>query len=182
MRKGLRPPWTFAEQGAGGHRSRGKTRHQSLANFHSRAILTHYFCKKWVRVFKNFYVGGRVCCGVMVYLTGWATYLIEKYYRPCGIDGKLHQYLEEFPKYLSRRLGMDENFWKEILNDPHSKIHELNLIEGALEYAVEKARYLSESQHTNICTYFKMSIENDWLVNWIAGYIRGFNPLNLKRL
>ena len=113
----------------------------------------------------------RVTASVMVYISDWAKHVIETYYGPCGLDGKLLQYLEELPKNLTMRLGKGESFWRDELDNEISKIHLLSLIEGALEFAVKMARNFSEKNQVKICYYLERSIENDWILNWLAGYI-----------
>jgi hypothetical protein len=98
---------------------------------------------------------------------------IRKHYGPCWLDANLIQYLEELPRQLHLRLGKEEEFWREELDNPQSKIHALDLINGGIRYAVEVARHNSEETHTNICHYLRESIEKDWILNWLAQYIRG---------
>jgi hypothetical protein len=86
----------------------------------------------------------RFTVSVMVYISDWAKHVIETYYRPCGLDGKLLQYLEELPKYLNMELGKGEGFWRDELDNKAPAIHGMNLIVGALEWAVKTARNSSE--------------------------------------
>jgi len=95
----------------------------------------------------------------MVYISSWARHIIETYYYPCGLDGKLLQYLEELPKNLNMRLGKGLDFWRDELENRESIIHRMNLIEGVLEYAVGMARNLSEKTQAKICHYLERSIE-----------------------
>ena len=115
----------------------------------------------------------RFTVSVMVYISDWAKHVIETYYRPCGLDGKLLQYLEELPKYLNMELGKGEGFWRDELDNKASKIHRMTLIEGALEWAVKTARNSSEKTQSKICYYLEISIEKDWILNWLAGYTKG---------
>jgi len=92
--------------------------------------------------------------------------VIREHYGPCGLDSRLIQYLEELPKQLSLRLGREE--W----DDPMSKRHKLDLINGGVSYAVELARHNSERIGTDICHYLRESIAKDWILNWLTQYIR----------
>jgi len=46
-----------------------------------------------------------VTASIMVYISARAKRIIETYYGPWGLNGKLLQYLEELPKYLNMELG-----------------------------------------------------------------------------
>jgi hypothetical protein len=109
---------------------------------------------------------------VLVYLHETALDYIRKHYGPCGLDARLIQYLEELPRQLHLRLGKSEDFWREELDKPLSKLHTLDLINGGISYAVELARHNSERTGTGICHYLRESIERDWILNWLTQYIR----------
>jgi hypothetical protein len=110
---------------------------------------------------------------VLVYLHETTLDYIRMHYGPCGLDAKLIQYLEELPKQLHLRLGREEGFWREELDNPLSRLHKLDLINGGISYAVELARHNSERTGTDICHYLRESIEKDWILNWLTQYIRG---------
>jgi hypothetical protein len=97
---------------------------------------------------------------------------IRKNYGPCGLDARLIQYLEGLPRQLHLRLGKSEGFWREELDNPLSRLHKLDLINGGISYAVELARHNSERTGTDICHYLSESIEKDWILNWLTQYIR----------
>jgi hypothetical protein len=109
---------------------------------------------------------------VLVYLHETTLEYIRKHYGPCGLDARLIQYLEELPTQLHLRLGREEGFWREELDNPLSRLHKLDLINGGISYAVELARHNSESTGTDICHYLRESIEKDWILNWLTQYIR----------
>jgi hypothetical protein len=54
------------------------------------------------------------------------------HYGPCGLDARLIQYLEELPRQFHLRLGKSEGFWREELDNPLSKLHRLDLINGGI--------------------------------------------------
>ena len=110
---------------------------------------------------------------VLVYLHETTLDYIRKHYGPCGLDARLIQYLEELPRHLHLRLGKSEDFWREELDNPLSRLHKLDLINGGISYAVELARQNSERTGTDICHYLRESIEKDWILNWLTQYIRG---------
>jgi hypothetical protein len=110
---------------------------------------------------------------VLVYLHETTLEYIRKHYGPCGLDARLIQYLEELPTQLHLRLGREEGFWREELDNPLSRLHKLDLINGGISYAVELARHNSERTGTDICHYLRESIEKYWILNWLTQYIRG---------
>jgi hypothetical protein len=73
----------------------------------------------------------------------------------------LIQYLEELSKQLHLRMGREENFWREELDNPMSKLHRQDLINRSLSYAVKLARHNSERTGTDICHYLSESIERN---------------------
>ena len=110
---------------------------------------------------------------MLVYLHETTLEYIRKPYGPCGLDARFIQYLEELPTQLHLRLGREEGFWREELDNHMSKLHRLDLINGGISYAVELARHNSERTGTGICHYLRESIERDWILNWLTQYIRG---------
>jgi hypothetical protein len=64
---------------------------------------------------------------------------IREHYGRYGLDANLIQYLEELPRQLHLRLGKGEDFWQEELENCQSKIHELDLINGGIRYALPSA-------------------------------------------
>ena len=109
----------------------------------------------------------------MVYISNWGKELIERYYASCGIDKLLFQLIDDLPSHLSSELGKDAEFWQKELDDPVSKIHRMNLLDGAIGYAAKRAENLSEKTGAGLCEYLWDSIERNWIGNWLAGYIRG---------
>ena len=110
----------------------------------------------------------------MVYISDWGKELIEKYYASCRIERQLLQAIEDLPSYLSLKLSKkDVKFWQKELDDPMSKIHRMNLLDGAIGYAVKHAENISEKTGAGLCEYLGNSIERNWIGNWLAGYIRG---------
>jgi hypothetical protein len=57
---------------------------------------------------------------------------IRQYYGPCGLAASLIQYLEELPRQHHLRLGKGEWFWRGELDNPLSKLHKLDLINGGI--------------------------------------------------
>jgi hypothetical protein len=109
---------------------------------------------------------------VLAYLHETTLDYIRMHYGPCGLDARLIQYLEELPRHLHLRLGKSEDFWRGELDNPLSKLHTLDLINGGIRYAVKLARHNSERTGTDICHYLRESIERVWLLNWLTQYIR----------
>ena len=109
----------------------------------------------------------------MVYISNRAKRFIERYYTPCGLETQFLQMIEDLPAYLSSELGRDTEYWQKELDDPGSKIHRMNLMVGAIEYAVKLAENLSEKHAAGLCEYLGDSIEKNWIGNWLAGYIKG---------
>jgi len=111
--------------------------------------------------------------GSLVYISNWGKELIERYYASCGIDKLLFQLMDDLPSHLSLKLSKkDVKFWQKELDDPMSKIHKLNLLDGAIGYAVKHAENLSEKHGAGLCEYLGDSIERNWIGNWLAGYIK----------
>jgi hypothetical protein len=107
-----------------------------------------------------------------VYVSSWAKELIKRYYGACGLEDSILQTIEDLPAYICLKLGKNEEFWRGELDDPRSKIHVLNLLDGAIEYAVKKAQDLSEKTRVRLCEYLRDSIERNWIGNWLVGYIK----------
>lgn len=109
----------------------------------------------------------------MTYISGWARDLIRRYYGDCGLENSILQLIEDLPAYLRLKLGKSEDFWRKELDNPTSKIHVLNLLDGSIEYAVKRAESLSKKSGVELCEYLRMSIEHNWIGSWISGYIKG---------
>lgn len=98
--------------------------------------------------------------------------LIREYYGRCGLESRVYRLLEELPKRLARDVGRSEDDWRRELSDPRSQLHTLNLIRGAVEWAVEMAKSRSERTSRELCWYLETSIERDWIGSWLAGYVK----------
>jgi hypothetical protein len=107
-----------------------------------------------------------------VYVPAWARELIRRHYGACGLEGSVLQLIEGLPVRMRLELGKSEEFWRRELEDPASKIHSLNLLQGAIERAVNSARGLSERTGLGICKYLRDSIERDWIGGWMVSYVR----------
>jgi len=107
----------------------------------------------------------------LVYISNRAKRFIERYYTPCGLETQFLQMIEDLPAYLSSKFGRDAEFWQKELEDPGSWIHRLNLLDDAIEYAVNQAQNLSEKTGAGLCEYLGDSIERKWIGKWLAGYI-----------
>lgn len=109
----------------------------------------------------------------MVYISGRAKEFIKRNYDACGLENAILQVIEDLPAYLYLKLGKNEEFWRKELDDPKSKIHVLHLLDGAIEYAINKAEDLSNKMGVRFCEYLRNSIERNWIGNWLAGFIKG---------
>jgi hypothetical protein len=110
---------------------------------------------------------------ILVFISGWAWELIKRYYGACGLEKSIIRLIEGLPEYLSLKLGKNYEFWRRELEDPMSKIHTLNLLNGSIEFAVNMAKSLSEKTGVELCKYLRASIERNWIGNWLAGFIKG---------
>jgi hypothetical protein len=108
----------------------------------------------------------------LVYISNRAKEIIKQHYGACGLENSILQLIEELPEYLSLKLGKNEEFWQKELDNSMSKIHTLNLLDGSIEYAVNRAKDLSKKKGVRLCGYLRNSIERSWIGNWLAGYIR----------
>jgi len=86
----------------------------------------------------------------LVYISNWAREVIKLNYGACGLEDLILQLIEELPKYLSLKLGKNEEFWRKELDNIISKIHTLNLLDGAIEYAVHLAESLSKKKKSGV--------------------------------
>jgi hypothetical protein len=110
---------------------------------------------------------------VLVFISDLAWELIKRYYGECGLEKSIIRLIEGLPEYLSLKLGKNYEFWWRELEDPASKIHSLNLLDGSIKYAVNRAKSLSEKTGVELCEYLRISIERNWIRNFLAGYIGG---------
>jgi hypothetical protein len=108
----------------------------------------------------------------LVYISDWTKKLIKREYGACELEDAVLQLIEDLPTFLCLKLGKNEEFWRKELDDPKSKIHDLNLLDGAIEYAINKAQDLSKKTGVKLCAYLKDSIERNWIRNWLAGFIK----------
>ncbi len=108
----------------------------------------------------------------LVYVSNWAKALIEKYYGACGLKDSIFRLIEVLPDRLNLKLGKSRDFWLRELDDPASKIHALNLLDGAIEHSINVAKHLSEKTGVEFCKHLRDSIERDWIGSWLTGYIR----------
>ena len=108
----------------------------------------------------------------MVYVSSRAKHIIKRYYSACGLEDLILKLINELPTYLYMKLGKDVDFWEKEMDNPRSKIHSLNLLDGAIEFATKTAENLSEKHNKSICEYLADSIERNWPGNYLAGYIR----------
>jgi len=97
---------------------------------------------------------------------------MKRYYGICGLENLILQLIEELPEQLSLKLDKNEEFWRKELDNPMSKIHTLNLLDGSIEYAVHMAESLSKKTGVELCEYLRKSIEHNWIGNWLAGWIK----------
>jgi hypothetical protein len=78
-------------------------------------------------------------------------------------------------------LGKSEEFWRKKLEDPTSKINELDLLYGAIMYAVNKAKADSQRNGRDVCEYLELSIKRDWIGNYLIGYVKAMLSEYYKR-
>jgi hypothetical protein len=69
---------------------------------------------------------------------------------------------------MSLELGKSEEFWREELEGPTSKINKLDLLYGAIMYAVNKAKASSQRSERDVCEYLELSIEEEWVGNYLV--------------
>jgi len=108
----------------------------------------------------------------MVYISSYDRHIISKHYGKCGLENSILELIEDLPSFLSSQLGKSEEFWRQELNNPASQLHSLNLLSGAIEFAINKAKSLSEKTGQPLCEYLEKSIENNWIGKWLTGYIK----------
>jgi len=111
------------------------------------------------------------------WIDNYVRYLVEKYFGQCGFQEDAFKELKSLPTFLSRKIGGEPQNWINHLSDSNQAARRLNLISGAVEYAVEKA--LSQSKRTGIpfCKYLENALYKKWMSNWIAGYLKGMIPM-----
>ena len=98
----------------------------------------------------------------MVRISDWIMELIREHYGACGLEKEVIRLIERLPTRMCLELGKSEEFWRKELEDPTSKINELNLLEGAIKFAVNKAKDLSEKTGRDVCEYLEDPIERGW--------------------
>ncbi|MCS7095016.1 MAG: hypothetical protein NZ988_04320 [Thaumarchaeota archaeon] len=109
----------------------------------------------------------------MVKVSRWVEYLIERYYARCGLEYRILRAIERLPEELALRIGGTPEFWLQELSDPQSRLNRLNLLDGAVEYAVRMAEHYSERHAKDVCQYLEISLDNSWIVSWLVGYAKG---------
>ena len=104
----------------------------------------------------------------MIYLSGWAKYLLEKYFDPCGLRELLIEELEnEFPRQLAKVTGRTENYWRNILSKPGFK-----MVDAGLEFAVELAKDRSEKFDKSFCEYLPNMVLKGSIVKYIVEMVK----------
>ena len=101
----------------------------------------------------------------------WIDRYLKKYFTPCGLLKEAEKMLYDLPCELSEALGESKEFWKNVLTTPTSKVNRLNLLYGALEFAVNKAETLSRKYRKPICFYLKRALEKQMgprLAYWVC--------------
>jgi len=76
--------------------------------------------------------------------------------------------VERLPTRMSLELGKSEGFRRKELENPTLKINELDLLYGAIMYAVNKAKASSQRSERDVCEYLKLSIEEEWVGNYLV--------------
>ena len=104
----------------------------------------------------------------MVNIPAWAKRLIEEHYGACGLEKEALKLIERTPTRMSLELGESEEFWREELEGPTSKINKLDLLYGAIMYAVNKAKAGSQRSERDVCEYLELSIEEEWVGNYLV--------------
>jgi hypothetical protein len=114
-------------------------------------------------------------------IPAWVKKLIEEHYGACDLEEEALKLIERLPKRMSLKLGKSEEFWRKELEDPTSKINELDLLWGAIMYAVNKAKADSQRTGRDVCEYLELSIEEDWIGNYLIGYVKAMLSEYYKR-
>jgi hypothetical protein len=114
-------------------------------------------------------------------IPAWAKRLIEKHYGACGLGEEALKLVERLLARMSLELGKSEEFWREELENPTSKINKLDLLYGAIMYAVNKAKASSQRSERDVCEYLKLSIEEGWIGNYLIGYEKAMLSEYYKR-
>jgi len=107
----------------------------------------------------------------------WINIYLSRYFAVCGLINEAERMLDDLPHELSEELGGDEKFWKNFLSPSLSKVNRLNLLCGALEFAINKAESLSRKHRKPFCFYLRRALENKWSSHWLIGIIRSMVPL-----
>ena len=107
----------------------------------------------------------------------WINIYLSRYFAACGLLNEAERMLDDLPHELSEELGGDEEFWKNSLSSSSSKVNRLNLLCGALEFAINKAESLSRKHGRPFCFYLRRALENKWPSHWLIGMIRSTVPL-----
>ena len=106
-----------------------------------------------------------------VWLSERAKNLVKEAFGKYGLEAKVLTSLEYLPQALSTKIGYSPKLWEEELTSPDSKIHKLNLVDGAIEYAINLAESLSKRHKRPLEHYLEMATQKDWIENYITGYI-----------
>jgi hypothetical protein len=101
-------------------------------------------------------------------IPAWAKRLIEKHYGACGLGEEALKLVERLLARMSLELGKSEEFWRKELEGPTSKINKLDLLYGAIMYAVNKAKASSQRSERDVCEYLELSIEEEWVGNYLV--------------
>jgi len=117
----------------------------------------------------------------LINIPTWAKRLIEEHYGTCGLREEALKLVERLPVRMSLELGKSEEFWRKELEDPTSKINKLDLLWGAIMYAVNKAKADSQRTGRDVCEYLELSIKEDWIGNYLIGYVKAMLSEYYKR-
>jgi hypothetical protein len=86
---------------------------------------------------------------------------------PAALEEAL-KLIERLLARMSLELGESEEFWRKEIENPASKINELDLLWSAIMYAVNKAKASSQRSERDVCEYLELSIEEEWVGNYLV--------------
>ena len=107
-----------------------------------------------------------------VYISSEAKALIKRYFKPCNLDEEVLNWINQLPEIFARKLGKSEDFWRKELRNPLSKFHKLNLLEGTLRFAGNKAKHWAEKMNKPFCEYLRKGFYSGSMENYLVEFIR----------
>ncbi|MGC8970423.1 MAG: hypothetical protein ACP5LG_07745 [Conexivisphaera sp.] len=93
-------------------------------------------------------------------------------YERCGLTTRAIEALNDLPNCLSTQVGKSIEFWCQEIDDAHSKLYEMGLLQGALDYLEGMAEARSARSNDDVCSILRGLLMKDAICNWISGYVR----------